>query len=332
MALVVVAASPSVARAGQTTLDLIKKRGFLICGVSQSAPGFSDTDERGTWSGLNVDFCAALAVSVFGRKDAVKYRPLTSQDRFSALRAGEVDVLVRSTTWTLTLDTEIGVRFAGVLFHDGQRLLVRRSQGIASALELSGATVCLLSSNAQGQPATEFFGRRGMKYEAINLSRWDDLVKAYREKRCSALAADGATLAMERLKLGGQAEHQILPEYLSRETLGPAVRQGDEPWFNIVRWTLSALIAAEEHGVTSDAIDSFRSSSVADVRRLLGTEGNLGAALGLSPDWAYQVVKQIGNYGEIFERNLGAKSNLRVERGYNNLWTNGGLMYAPAFR
>ncbi len=335
-ALVGVAASALIlagcASAAAATLDTVLARGHLMCGVADGPLGFSHVDERGVWTGLDVDFCAALAAAIFGRKDAVKYRPLTMAERFSALKAKEVDILARSATWTLSRDMDLGARFVGTLFHDGQGLLVRRSQGIASALELSGASVCALAVGPAQQNLEEFFSQRGMRFTTVAFDKWDGAVQAYLNKRCTALSADVSTLALVRASIGNTGEHLLLPELMSKEPLGPAVRQGDQQWFGIVRWVLFALITAEEYGLTSSNVDAGRASSLVEVRRLLGTDGDLGASLGLSRDWAYQLIKQCGSYAELFERNVGMRSPLRLERLANNLWSKGGLLQAPPFR
>lgn len=318
--------------AAASTLDDVLARGHIICGVADGPLGFSHIDERGVWSGLDVDFCAALAAAVLGNKEAVKYRPLAMAQRFAALREKEVDLLARSATWTLSRDMDLGARFVDTLFHDGQGLLVRRSQGVASALELSGATVCLWASGPAQRNAQEFFSQRGMRFTPLPFDKWDEAVQAYLNKRCIALSADVSTLGLVRATLATMEEHQLLPEVISKEPLGPVVRQGDEQWFGIVRWVLFALITAEEHGVTSSNVEAARSSNLVEVRRLLGIEGDLGASLGLRRDWAFQIIRQCGNYGELFERNVGMKSPLRLERLANNLSSKGGLMHAPPFR
>lgn len=314
------------------TLENVRARGHLLCGVAEGPLGFSHLDERGAWSGLDVDFCAGLAAAVLGRKDAVKYRPLSMTQRFTALQAREVDVLARSATWTLSRDTDLGARYVGTSFHDGQGLLVRRTQGISSALELTGATVCIPAGGPARQHLEEFFGQRGMRFTPLPFDKWEEMIQAYVNKRCTALSADASALALVRAGIGGSGEHQMLPETLSKEPLGPVVRQGDDRWFSVVRWVLFALIAAEEHGLTAANVDAARSSPIVEVRRLLGIDGDLGASLGLTRDWAYQLIKQCGNYGEIYDRNVGARSPLKLERHANNLSSKGGLMTAPPFR
>lgn len=329
LALLLVAYTPATS----ATLEDVRKRGHLACGVAEGPLGFSYVDDRGAWSGLDVDFCAGLAAAIFGRKDAVKYRALTAADRFAALKAGDVDVLGRSATWTLSRDADLGARFVSPLFYDGLGLLVRRSQGVSSALELTGATICI-SAGGPAQPhLDEYFTQRGMKMSAVVFEKWEEAIRAFQNKTCTALSADITALALVRSSIGSADELQILPEIMSKEPLAPAVRLGDESWFGIVRWVLFALITAEEHGITSANIETVRANSnLVEVRRLLGIDGDLGASLGLSRDWAYRVIKNVGNYGEMFERNIGMRSTLRLERGANNLWSKGGLLYAPPFR
>lgn len=328
LAAISVAAGPACA----ATLDEVRARGHLICGVGDGVAGFSHVDERGVWSGLEVDFCSAVAAGVFGRKDAVKFRPLTAASSAQALRESEIDLLSRATTWTLSRDTELGLRYAGTLFHDGQGFLVRRGQAVGSVLELSGASVCVLGGTSAEQGVSDFFRTRQMRYQLVVAERWADLVKAYVGGTCTLLSSDMSVLAFERSRLAKPGDHMLLPELISKQPSGPAVRQGDDQWFAIVKWTLMALIAAEELGITSENIDSFADSTLPDVRRFLGLDGNLGQAMGLERDWSYKIVKSVGNYGEMFARNVGSKSQLALERGLNGLWTSGGLMYAIPLR
>ena len=325
-------ATLSVAHAQTSTLDSIRARGALNCGIGEAQPGFSQSDQAGVRTGLDVDFCKALALAVFGTTDAVKFWPLSANDRFKALTSGDVDVLARGGAWTLTRDTEFGARFAGVLFHDGQGFLTRRGNAVASVLELSGASICALPGTMGEQGVAEFFGTQRMRYQIVAQDSWDDLVQAYAAGSCTVLTGDVSLLAVARSKLKAPTDHIILPELITKEPLGPAVRQGDSQWFGVVRWTLMALIEAEELGLTSENVDAQRAATQPSVRRFLGLEANLGQALGLPRDWAYLIVKNVGNYGEIFDRNLGAKSDLKLTRGLNNLWTKGGLMYAMPFR
>lgn len=313
-------------------LETVRARGYINCGVGENAPGFSQVNGRGQWSGIEVEFCAALAAAVFGKKDAVKFRAVTPTDRFTALQSGDIDVLMRETAWTLSRDTELGVRFVDVLFYNGQGFLVPRGHAITSVLELSGASVCVLPGSSGERSISDFFNSRKMRFQLIRSERWEELTKAYAAGGCTALTGDVSLLGSERSHFGNPQEHVILSELITKEPLGPAVKVGDDEWFGIVRWNLMALIAAEELGLTSSNVDNLRDSDVLERRRFLGLEANLGQPLGLARDWAYQIVKQVGNYGEIFARTLGPASPLRLERGLNNLWTKGGLMYAAPFR
>ena len=324
-------AAPASA-ADTTTLDAIRARGYLLCGIGETQAGFSQVDGSGARSGLDTEFCTALASAVFGSKDAVKFWPLSANDRFKALQAGDVDVLSRGASWTLSRDTELGARFAGVLFYDGQGFMTRRGNAVASVLELSGASICTLPGAMGEQAVAEFFGAQRMRFQVLAQDNWDDLVKTYEAGSCTVLTGDISLLAQTRSKLKVPADHMILPELITKEPLGPAVRQDDAQWFAVVRWTLMALIEAEELGLTRDNVDAQRAATAPGIRRFLGLEANLGQALGLPRDWAYQVVKNVGNYGEIFERTLGTNSDLKLARGLNNTWTKGGLMYSMPFR
>lgn len=325
-------ATAIAAAAAPSTLDAVKARGYVNCGVGDNTPGFSEVDGNGTWSGLDVEFCSALAAAVFGDKNNVKFRALQTADRFRALREGEVDVLMRTSAWTLSRDSDLGARFVGVLFYDGQGFLAPRGHAVASVLELSGASICVLPGGTGERAVSEFFTRSKMRYQLITSPRWDDLVKAYAAGSCTALTGDLSLLAYERSRLAVPADHVLLTEMISKEPLGPFVKAGDDTWFAIVRWTAMALVAAEELGLSSTNVAGMTGTSFMDIRRFLGLEANLGQPLGLARDWAFQVIKQAGNYGEIFERTLGAGSVLKLERGLNNLWTKGGLMYAAPFR
>lgn len=314
------------------TLEDIKARGVLVCGVGAGVPGFAESDDRGNWSGFEIDFCQALAAAVLGRREAVRYRPVTVAERFSALTSGQIDILARSSTWTLTRDAENGPIFVATLFHDGHKLLVRRAQALSSVLELTSATVCVESGSPAEQAVADFFTLRRMKVELIPAPRFEDALRHYLAKGCIAIAGEGTQLAAIRNRIETPADHVLLPENISREPLGPMIREGDDRWFLTVRWTLNALIAAEELGVTSANAEQQRATGPGEARRLLGSEGSLGKLLGLDPGWAFNVIRQVGNYGEIFERNLGMRSALKLERGLNNLWSRNGLMIAPPFR
>jgi general L-amino acid transport system substrate-binding protein len=318
-------------QAAAATLDDVRTRGHLVCGVSEGMPGFATVSPAGAWTGLDVDFCAAVAAAVLGNKGAVKYRVVSPSNRFQALASGEVDLLPRANGLTLSRDTETGARFVDTLFHDGQGFLVRRGHAVASVLELSGASVCVL--NGAGVQGLEDFSRaRRMRFQRMVAAEWAEAVKSYADGACTVLTGDITVLAAERSRLATPGEHVILPELVSKEMLGPFVRQGDEQWFSVVRWTLDALIAAEELGISVANAEAMRSEAAPDVRRFLGLEADLGAPLGLARGWSYEIVRQVGNYGEIFERNIGLASPLALERGVNNLWTRGGLLSAGSLR
>jgi general L-amino acid transport system substrate-binding protein len=325
-------AQPSQAVAELGVLESVRARGHLICGVGDGPTGYSTVNGQGVWAGISVDFCRALAAAVLGSKDAVKFRLLSAGERFSALQAREIDVLSRNVGMTSSRDTSLGIRFPGILVFDGQGFLVRKAQGIASALELSGARICVTTETADEQGIADFFGGLKMPVELMKFEKWPDAVAAYVNKSCQVLSGDVAVIALSRHEFADPAEHIILPEVASKQPVGPAVRQGDEDWFSVVRWTIYALIAAEELGVTSANVDSMRTSGSAEARRFLGVNMDLGKRLGLSADWTQRVIKQVGNYGEIFERHLGQKSPLKLERRLNNLSSRGGLHYAPSFR
>lgn len=318
--------------AGAATLEDIKARGHLVCGISNQVPGLAVSDNQGVWSGFEVEFCSAVAAAVLGDRKAVKFRPLSNTDRFSALTSGDIDLLARATTWTLSRDTELGIRFTDVLFYDGQGFLVNRNEAITSALELSGASICVLAGQQGEQDIAQFFKPRGMRVETITAENWSALVKSYAAGQCGVLSADVTMLAAERSRLVNPLDHMLLPEIVTKEPFAPAVRRGDEAWFTIVRWVRMALIGAEELGVSSANVDSAGNSGSLETRRLLGLDASLGQSLGLARDWAYQIIKQVGNYGEIYDRTLGQRSVLRLDRGLNNLWSQGGLMYAAPFR
>lgn len=321
----------SVAVAGPT-LDAVKQRGYLKCGVSQGLAGFSTPNQQGEWTGLEVDYCRALAAAVFGDAGKVRFTPLSAKERFTALQSGEVDILSRNTTWTASRDTELGFDFVGVSFYDGQGFMVRKDLGVKSARELDGATICANAGTTTELNIADYFRTHGMKYRPVVFEKSDETVAAYDAGRCDVYTTDRSGLYAQRVKLKNPDAHVILPEVISKEPLGPLVRQGDPQWFDIAKWTLYVLIGAEELGLTSANVEQQRKSSQnPEVRRLLGAEGSFGQALGLPADWALQVVRQVGNYGEIFQRNLGGLP-LNIERGQNALWTQGGLMYAPPFR
>ena len=322
--------SASLAVAG--TLDEVKKRGQLVCGVSTGLPGFSETDEKGNWKGLDVDGCKAVAAAVLGDATKIKYVPLNAKERFTALQSGEIDVLVRGTTWTLHRDTALGLNFAGVNYYDGQGFLVSKKLGVKSARELDGAAFCIQAGTTTELNLADYFAEHKMKYEAVVFDTHDQTAKGFEAGRCDCLTSDQSQLYGLRTHLSKPEDAVVLPDVISKEPLGPVVRQGDDEWFNVVRWTFFAMLNAEELGVTSANIDEMKKSTNPGIRRLLGLEGDKGQSLHLPDDWSYQVVKQVGNYAESFERNVGTGSPMQIKRGLNALWKNGGIQYAPPMR
>jgi general L-amino acid transport system substrate-binding protein len=318
--------------ASAQTLNTVKQRGVLVCGVTQGLPGFSSPDDRGNWTGLDVDLCRAIAAAIFNDAQKTKFSPLSTKDRFTALQSGEIDVLTRNSTWTLSRDTSLGLNFAAVNYFDGQGFMVRKALKINSALELNGASVCTQTGTTTELNLADYFRANKMKYEVLALATADETIKAYDAGRCDVFTSDVSQLYAEKLKLTSTNDHIILPEVISKEPLGPVVRHGDDQWFDIVKWVHYAMINAEELGVSQKTLDEALKSDKPDVKRLVGTEGNLGEMLGLSKDWVARIVKLVGNYGEVFERNVGSGSKLQINRGLNNLWTKGGIQYAPPIR
>ncbi|MBS4084830.1 MAG: amino acid ABC transporter substrate-binding protein [Rhizobiales bacterium] len=314
------------------TLDDVKARGSVLCGVSGGLAGFSRPDDKGAWSGIDVDFCRALAAAIFDDPNKVKYLPLTAKDRFTALQHREVDVLSRNTTWTSSRDTQLGFNFAGVIYYDAQGFMVRKSAKVASALELSNTTVCVQTGTTTQLNLADYFRSNNMKYEAVVFNTSDEVIKAYESGRCDVFTTDVSQIYAERLKLSKPDDHMILPELISKEPLGPLVRHGDDQWFDIVKWVLFAMINAEEYDITQKNIDQRLKSDRPDVKRLLGVEGNYGEQLGLTNDWVVRIVRHVGNYGESFDRNVGEGSRLKISRGLNRLWNKGGIQYAPPVR
>ncbi len=316
----------------RTTLQLVKERGTLSCGVSQGLPGFSAPDDKGNWTGFDVDLCRAIAAAVLNDPTKVKFVPLSAKDRFTALQSGEIDVLVRNSTWTLSRDTSLGLNYTGINYYDGQGFLVRKSLKVNSALELSGASICVQTGTTNEQNIADYFKGNNMKYELIAFGTADETVKAYESGRCDVFTSDVSQLYAERLKLAAPTDHVVLPEVISKEPLGPAVRHGDDQWFDIVKWTLFAMVNAEEYAVTQKNVDDMAKSSKPELKRMFGTDGNLGEQLGLTKDWVTRIIKAVGNYGESFDRNVGAGSKLQIARGLNKLWNQGGIQYAPPIR
>ncbi len=314
------------------TLDDVRGKGSVQCGVSQGLPGFSNPDTAGNWTGLDVDVCRGVAAAIFGDASKVKYTPLSAKERFTALQSGEVDVLSRNTTWTLVRDTSLGLDFVGVNYYDGQGFMVRSDLGIKSAKELTGASVCVNIGTTTELNMADFFRANNMDYKPVVFEKADEVVAAYDAGRCDVYTTDASGLAAQRIKLKDPNAHVILPEIISKEPLGPVVRHGDNGWGDVVRWTLFAMVEAEELGVTSANVDEMKSSSNPNIKRLLGVEGEMGKSLGLPNEWAYNVIKQVGNYGESYDRNVGPNTALKLERGLNALWKDGGLQYPMPVR
>jgi general L-amino acid transport system substrate-binding protein len=325
---VVVASAASAA-----TLDDVKAKGFVQCGVSTGLIGFASPDDQNNWTGMDVDFCRALAAAIFNDGQKVKFTPLTAKDRFAALTSGEVDLLSRNTTWTMGRDTSQGMTFAGVMYYDGQGFMVKKSLGVDSALKLNGATVCTQTGTTTELNLADYFRANNMTYQVVAFEKIDEVNKAYDEGRCDALTTDQSGLYAERLKMAKPDDHLVLPEVISKEPLGPLVRQGDSAWFNVVKWTYFALVTAEEFGITSANVDDMKANTQnPELRRILGAEGDFGVGIGLTNDWVVNIVKAVGNYSEIFERNVGEATPLKIARGKNALWNKGGLQYAPPIR
>lgn len=329
--LLAVSALP-VAHAG-ATLDAVKAKGYVQCGGSTGLAGFSSADEKGNWTGIDVDVCRAVAAAVFGDANKVKFTPLTAKERFTALQSGEIDVLSRNTTWTLTRDTNLGLNFAGVNYYDGQGFLVHKNLGVKSAKELDGAAICIQAGTTTELNLADYFRSNGMKYTPVTYDKSDETVKGFESGRCDVLTSDQSQLYALRIKLKNPSSAVVLPEVISKEPLGPVVRNGDEDWLKVVRWSVFAMVNAEEMGVTSKNVDDIRKNTKdPGKQRLLGLTGIKGQGLKLSDDWAYNIIKQVGNYGEIFERNVGMDSPLKIARGLNALWSKGGIQYAPPIR
>jgi general L-amino acid transport system substrate-binding protein len=318
--------------ASAQVLKAVKDRGILNCGANGTLAGFGLPDAQGNWTGLDVDFCRAVAAAIFNDPKKVKFVPLSAKDRFTALQSGEVDVLARNTTWTSSRDTSLGLNFVGVNYYDGQGFMVRKSLKVNSALELNGAAVCVQQGTTTELNLADYFRANKMQLKTVTFATANEAIKAYDAGRCDAYTTDASGLYAERLRLAKPDDHIILPEIISKEPLGPSVRHGDDQWFDIVKWTLFAMLNAEEAGITQKNVDEMMKSTNPDIKRLLGTEGNYGEQLGLTKDWAYRIIKHVGNYGEVFEKNVGQGSPLKINRGLNGLWTKGGLQYAPPVR
>ncbi|MBB4102280.1 amino acid ABC transporter substrate-binding protein [Allorhizobium borbori] len=321
--------------ASAATLDTVKSKGFLQCVVNSGLAGFAQPDAAGNWNGFDVDYCRAVAAAVFGDASKVKFTPTTAQTRFPALQSGEGDVLFRNTTWTISRDTALGFNFRAVNYYDGQGFMVSKKLNVKSALELSGAAVCVQSGTTTELNLADYFKANNLQYNPVVFEKVEEVNAAYAAGRCDVYTTDQSGLYSIRLGLANPDEHVVLPEIISKEPLGPAVRQGDDQWFDIVSWTHYALVQAEEFGITKANIDEIKGSTTnPDIKRFLGIEkdSKIGTDLGLTNDWAYNIIKAVGNYGEVFERNIGEGSPLKIQRGINALWSKGGLQYAPPIR
>jgi len=321
-----------VASAQTKTLDTVKQRGSLTCGVNVGLAGFSQPDDKGNWTGLDVDYCKAIAAAVLGDGTKVKYVPTTAKERFTALQSGEIDVLVRNTTWTTARDSSLGLIFAGVNYYDGQGFMVKKSIGVKSAKELNGATVCVQTGTTTELNLADYFKATKMTYKPVVFEKLDETVQAYLAGRCDVYTTDQSGLYSIRVQQPNPADHIVLPEIISKEPLGPSVRQGDDQWLTVVKWVHYGLLNAEEAGITQANLAEMLNSTNPEVKRILGKDGELGKGLGLSNDFVVNIVKAVGNYGELFERNVGSGSRLKIARGLNNLWNKGGLQYAPPLR
>ena len=321
----------AVVQAGPT-FDAVKQKGFVQCGVHTGVAGFSNPDSKGVWTGIDVDMCKAIAAAMFNDANAFKVTPLSAVQRFTALQSGEIDVLTRNTTQTLTRDTTLGLVGTGINFYDGQGVMVKKELGIKGAKALNGATICVQPGTTTELNLADWFRANNISFKPVVIEKLDEIVRAFVAGRCDAFTTDKSQLAGVRTTLEKPDAYEILPDTFSKEPLGPMVRQGDDAWFNVVRWTLFAMIEAEEYGITSKNAQEMLKSSDPNVQRILGVTPGMGKNLGLSNEWAFSVVSQVGNYGETFERNVGAESPLKLERGLNATWRNGGLMYGWPIR
>lgn len=320
------------AASAQATLKAVKERGALNCGVSQGLPGFSNADAQGKWSGFDVDFCRGIAAAIFGDGDKVKFTPLSAEARFDALKKGEIDVLSRNSTWTMSREAALGLKFAGVTYYDGQGFMVPRSKNVLTPLDLSDVKVCVQAGTTNRDNAVDFLTTNNVSHAIVEVAGVGEMTDAYEKGRCDVMTTDMSQLHALHTRLAKRSDHQILPDVISKEPLGPVVRQDDPQWFEIVKWTHFAMLNAEELGVSSQNLEAALRSKKHDVKRLVGADGGLGAQIGLTDDWAVRIVKAVGNYGESFERNVGSRSPLGIPRGMNQLWSAGGIQYAPPVR
>jgi len=329
LVLVAVLATPAFAQQ-QSTLDTVRSKGFVQCGVNTGLAGFSQPDSKGVWKGIDVDVCRGVAAAVFGDSSKVRYTPLTAQQRFTALQSGEVDILARNTTWTITRDTSLGLNFVGVNYYDGQGFMVHRKLNVKSAKQLNGATVCVQPGTTTELNLSDYFRANKMNFKPVVIEKMEEVLNAYFAGRCDVYTTDHSGLISTRASRAPKPEdHIILPEIISKEPLGPAVRHGDDRWFDVVKWTMFAMLEAEEMGISSKNIDGQAGSQNPTVQRFVGASGDIGKMLGIDNKWSFNIIKQVGNYGESFDANL---KPLGFERGLNRLWNQGGLMYAPPIR
>lgn len=330
---VAAAATFMAASASAATLDDVKAKGFIQCGVTTGLAGFAAPNNAGQWEGFDVDFCRAMAAAIFADPEKVKYTPTTAKERFTALQSGEIDVLARNTTWTFSRDVNLGFEFVGVNYYDGQGFMVKKALGVKSGLELDGARVCVQSGTTTELNLADYFNANNMKLETVVFDTADEVREAYLKDTCDVYTTDQSGLYAQRAVIANPDEHIILPEVISKEPLGPLVRHGDNQWGDIARWTLNAMIESEELNINSGNVDQLKAESPnPSIQRILGVNGDLGQALGLTNDWAYNIIKMVGNYGEVFERNLGQGTSLAIERGLNAQWNKGGILYAPPLR
>ena len=328
VAFVAAAVQPATAQ----TLDVIRDRGKLICGINPDLPGFAARDQEGAWRGFDVDFCRAVAAAIFNDAGKVEFKAVSNAERLTALKNSDIDLLSRNTTWTMARETALGINFAAVTYYDGQGFLVRSSLKAESALELGGKSICVQTGTTTEANLADYFRGKKLTYQLNAFPSADEALAAYNDGRCDAFTTDTSALFAERLKLAKPDEHVILPDIISKEPLSPAVRQGDDRWFKIVQWTHFIMLNAEELGVTSKTIEQAMNSDNPEIRRLVGLDGSAGADIGLSSDWAARIIRLVGNYDEVFERNVGTGSKLGIPRGINQLWTHGGIQYAPPIR
>jgi general L-amino acid transport system substrate-binding protein len=327
-AFVAAAVQPATAQ----TLDVIRDRGKLICGINPDLPGFAARDQEGAWRGFDVDFCRAVAAAIFNDAGKVEFKALSNAERLTALKNSDIDLLSRNTTWTMARETALGINFAAVTYYDGQGFLVRSSLKAESALELGGKSICVQTGTTTEANLADYFRGKKLTYQLNAFPSADEALAAYNDGRCDAFTTDTSALFAERLKLAKPDEHVILPDIISKEPLSPAVRQGDDRWFKIVQWTHFVMLNAEELGVTSKTIEQAMNSDNPEIRRLVGLDGSAGTDIGLASDWAARIIRLVGNYDEVFERNVGTGSKLGIPRGINQLWTHGGIQYAPPIR